>query len=196
MINMKADETSEVLYLGEQTTLNRVVELMNQNEVVILPCDTIYGLCAKVGPAEQTLRNIKGREETKPFIQLATVEQALAMCDVPEEIRSLWPCPLTCIMNRKDGKGTVAVRVPSDPFLQALMAKLDSPIYSTSVNESGYESLTNIMDIIYTYKDRIPAFVVGGEKQGTVPSTLLNVTTTPYTVIRQGSYEVSSLLNA
>ncbi|MCH3916209.1 MAG: L-threonylcarbamoyladenylate synthase [Spirochaetia bacterium] len=191
---MNFDENSEVLYLGEQKTFDRIVELMNANEVVILPCDTIYGLCAKVGPAEQNLRNIKGREMTKPFIQLATEEQALSICEVPDEIRALWPCPLTCVMNRKDGMGTLAIRVPSDPFLQAVMTKIASPMYSTSVNDSGYEALTNIMDIIYTYKDRIPAFVIGDEKQGTVPSTLLDVTKRPFRILRQGGYDASFLL--
>lgn len=186
-------ESSEVLYLQEQKTFERTVELLNENKVVVLPCDTIYGLCAKYGPAEETLRNIKGREETKPFLILATLKQAEELCNVPEDIKNVWPAPLTVVLNAKDG-GTLAVRVPSDPFLQAVMEQLGSPIYSTSVNESGYQSITNIMDIIVAYKDRVPAFVVDCDKQGTTPSTLINATTTPYTLLRQGKFDPSFLL--
>lgn len=187
-------EASEVLYLQEQKTFERTVELLKENKVMVLPCDTIYGLCAKYGPAEETLRNIKGREETKPFLILATIEQAKQLCHVPENIENVWPAPLTVVLNSKEG-GSLAVRVPSDPFLQAVMKELGSPIYSTSVNESGYQSLTNIMDIIVAYKEKVPAFVVDCDKQGTTPSTLINATTKPYSLLRQGKFDASFLLN-
>jgi L-threonylcarbamoyladenylate synthase len=187
------DENSEVLYLEQENTFNRTIEQLKANKVVVLPCDTIYGLCAKVGVAEETLRNIKKRKETKPFLVLATLEQVQEICIVPEDILELWPCPLTVILNKKEG-GTLAVRVPSDPFLQAVLEKLGSPIYSTSINESGHASLTNIMDIILNYKDRVPTFVVDSEMQGDTPSTLLNATVTPYQIIRQGKFKVPQYL--
>ena len=161
---------------------------------MVLPCDTIYGLCAKVGPAEQALRTVKYRGETKPFIVLATLEQAKQICLVPSDVEAAWPCALTAILPNLDGKGTTAVRVPSDNFLQEVLTKLGTPIYSTSVNESGYLTITNITDIIFSFKDRVPAFVVGSEKQGTVPSTLIDCTTKPYTLVRCGQYDASKLL--
>lgn len=187
------EETSEVLYLQDQKTFERTVQLLGDNKIMVLPCDTIYGLCAKVGPAEQLLKNIKGREETKPFLVLATLEQVKSLCHVPQEILDVWPAPLTVVLNRKEG-GTLAVRVPSDPFLQAVMNELKSPIYSTSVNSSGYQSLTNIMDIILTYKNKVPAFVVDCDLQGTIPSTLIDVTKTPYKILREGKFDASSLI--
>jgi L-threonylcarbamoyladenylate synthase len=183
------EEKSEVLYLEQDKTFKRTLDLLNENNVLVLPCDTIYGLCAKMGPAEETLRNIKYRKETKPFLILATLEQAQELCHVPDEIIDLWPCPLTVVLNKKEG-GTLAIRVPSDPFLQALLTQLDSPIYSTSINESGQASLTNIMDIILNYKDRVAAFIVDCQMQGSTPSTLLDVTLKPYKILRQGKFIV------
>ncbi|NCD04680.1 MAG: Sua5/YciO/YrdC/YwlC family protein [Spirochaetia bacterium] len=183
------DERSEVLYLEHEETFEKTIQLLNENKVIVLPCDTIYGLCAKMGEAEETLRNIKNRKETKPFLILATLKQAQDICEVPQDILNLWPCPLTVVLNKREG-GTLAVRVPSDPFLQALLEKLGTPIYSTSVNESGQASLTNIMDIILNYKERVPAFIVDSEMQGTIPSTLINASKRPYEIIRQGKYKV------
>jgi L-threonylcarbamoyladenylate synthase len=187
------EEEAEVLYRQIPGTVDQVVALLRDDKVVVLPCDTIYGLCAKVGPAEQTLRNIKYRAETKPFLILATLGQAKALCDVPADIEAVWPCSLTAILHNREG-GTTAVRVPADPFLQQVLEKLGSPIFSTSVNESGYDSITNITDIIFAFKDRVPAFVVGSEKQGTVPSTLIDCTVHPYRLVRNGTYDASSLL--
>ncbi|MDT4761433.1 L-threonylcarbamoyladenylate synthase [Sphaerochaeta sp. PS] len=187
-------EEAEVLYRQLPGTLDRVVQLLQEDKVLVLPCDTIYGLCAKVGSAEQALRKVKYRGETKPFLVLATLSQAKEICIVPKDIEEAWPCALTAILNNIDGSGTTAVRVPSGEFLQGMLKKLGSPIYSTSVNESGYQTITNITDIIFAFKDRVPAFVVGSEKQGTVPSTLIDCTTKPYTLVRCGQYDASALL--
>lgn len=187
-------EDAEVLYKQVPGTLEKTVTLLQEDKVVVLPCDTIYGLCAKVGPAEQALRSVKYRGETKPFLILATLEQAKKICIVPEDIEQAWPCALTAILHNKEGGGTTAVRVPQDSFLQEVLTRLDNPIYSTSVNESGYHTITNITDIIFSFKDRVPAFVVGSQKQGTVPSTLIDCTTKPYTLVRCGQYDASALL--
>ena len=191
---MSNSEEGQVLYRQVPGTVEKVVDLLEENKVLVLPCDTIYGLCAKVGPAENTLRNIKYRAETKPFLILATLEQAKELCIVPKDIEKVWPCSLTAILNNKQG-GTTAVRVPNDAFLQEVLQKLGSPIYSTSVNESGYQSITDITDIIFSFKDRVPVFVVGAQRQGIVPSTLINCTVQPYTLVRAGSYDASALLS-
>ena len=188
-------EESEVLYKQVPGTIERTVEFLQMDKVIVLPCDTIYGLCAKVGPAEQALRSVKYRGETKPFLVLATLEQAKQLCVVPKDVEDAWPCALTAILSNLDGSGTTAVRVPADSFLQEVLTRLGKPIYSTSVNESGYQSITNITDIIFSFKDRVPAFVVGSEKQGTVPSTLIDCTTKPYTLVRCGQYNALALLD-
>jgi L-threonylcarbamoyladenylate synthase len=188
------EETSEVLYLQDQKTFEKTVKILSEDKVMVLPCDTIYGLCAKVGTGEKNLKAVKPREASKPFLVLATIEQAKELCDVPSDIAETWPAPLTAVLNCKKG-GTLAVRVPSDPFLQALMTSLDSPIYSTSVNETGQLSLTNIMDIILTYKDRVPAFVVDTDLQGSIPSTLIDATTPTYKLLRAGKFDARNLLN-
>ncbi len=187
-------EEAEVLYKQLLGTLEKTVKLLQEDKVVVLPCDTIYGLCAKVGPAEQALRTVKYRGETKPFIVLATLEQAKEICIVPKDVEGAWPCALTAILSNLEGGGNTAVRVPADNFLQEVLTKLGKPIYSTSVNESGYLTITNITDIIFSFKDRVPAFIVGSEKQGNVPSTLIDCTTKPYTLVRCGQYDASALL--
>ena len=194
MGKLKNDESSEVLYRQNPGTLDIVVNRLQDDQTMVLPCDTIYGLCAKMGPASEKLYEIKGRDQRKPFLLLATLKQAKEICIVPKDIEKVWPCALTAIMENKTG-GTTAIRVPSDPFLQQVLEKLGSPIYSTSVNASGYASITSITDIIFAFKGKVPTFVVGSEKQGIVPSTLIDCTVHPYKLVRQGSFDASALLS-
>ena len=93
------DKESDVLYRQNPDTLDIVVERLKNDEVIVLPCDTIYGLCAKMGPAEEKLYALKERDQRKPFLILATLEQAKAICDVPADIEACWPCALTAIMD-------------------------------------------------------------------------------------------------
>ncbi|MDY0288018.1 MAG: L-threonylcarbamoyladenylate synthase [Sphaerochaeta sp.] len=190
----KQHEEAEVLYKQVPGTLERTVALLQEDKVVVLPCDTIYGLCAKIGPAEEALRSVKYRGETKPFLILATLEQAKEICIVPKDVEEAWPCALTAILSNREGGGTTAVRVPADAFLHEVLTRLGMGIYSTSVNESGYQTITSITDIIFSFKDRVPAFIVGSENQGKVPSTLIDCTTKPYTLVRCGQYDASALL--
>ena len=57
-------------------TLETISTLISDGGVAILPCDTIYGLCAAYEIGEKALMDLKGRDSSKPFLILATIEQA------------------------------------------------------------------------------------------------------------------------
>ena len=175
-------------------TLETITAIIRDGGVAILPCDTIYGLCAAYGIGEKPLMEIKGRDKNKAFLVLATLEQAKSLCsEIPEDIISSWPAALTVILNRKDG-GTIAVRVPNDPFLQKLLNDVGCPIYSTSVNIAGEQSLTNLSAICRRFEAIVDVVVRGDETQGKVPSTLIDATVRPYRLVRQGLYDASALI--
>ncbi len=175
-------------------TLETISTLISEGGVAILPCDTIYGLCAVYGVGEKALMNLKGRDGNKPFLVLATIEQAKDMCkDIPENIIKAWPAALTVILNKKEG-GTIAVRVPNDEFLQKLLQMVGSPIYSTSVNIAGEPSMLNLTAICKRFEALVDVVVRGEEIQGKVPSTLIDATVTPYRLVRQGLYDASALV--
>lgn len=175
-------------------TLETISAIIREGGVAILPCDTIYGLCAAYGIGEKPLMEIKGRDRNKAFLVLATLEQAVSMCtEIPEDILSAWPAALTVILNRKEG-GTIAIRVPNDPFLQKLLNEVGCPIYSTSVNMAGESSLTNLTAICKRFEALVDVVVRGDETQGKVPSTLIDATVKPYRLVRQGLYDASALI--
>ena len=109
-------------------TLETISTLISDGGVAILPCDTIYGLCAAYEIGEKALMDLKGRDSSKPFLVLATIEQARQLCEsIPQDILDAWPAALTVILNKKKG-GTIAIRVPNDSFLQNLLKMAGTPI--------------------------------------------------------------------
>ncbi len=177
-------------------TLETISTLIREGGVVVLPCDTIYGLCAAYKIGDKALMDLKGRPEDKPFLILATIEQAKKLCtSIPNDILSSWPAPLTVILDTVDGKKT-AIRVPADPFLQKLLEMTGKPIYSTSVNMAGEPSLLNFTDICRRFEAMVDGLVRDKEIQGTVPSTLIDATVRPYRVVRPGAFDAASLVEA
>jgi len=175
-------------------TLETISALIKDGGVAILPCDTIYGLCAAYGDGEKALMNLKGRDSSKPFLILATIDQAKELCtEVPQDIVRSWPAPLTVILNKKEG-GTIAIRVPNDEFLQKLLTMIGTPIYSTSVNIAGEPALHNLSAICKRFEALVDVVVKGDEIQGKVPSTLIDATCRPYKLIREGLYDASDLI--
>ena len=58
---------------NDRNSIKIASEKLLSGEIVIIPTDTVYGFSGIVKPESNTdkkIREIKGREEEKPFIQL------------------------------------------------------------------------------------------------------------------------------
>ncbi len=187
---------STIISKSQVHSIDLIVEHLLANKLVIMPCDTIYGIVGVVPDSLPTLKVVKGRMETKPFIQLVTFEMAHAIASDPIDAKviEVWPGPLTVIVRNKEGK-TTAMRVPLDAFLQEILERVGKPLYSTSVNISGEEALTSFQAMCERFSEVIPLFVRGDEQQGTIPSTIIDITTLPYRLLRKGYIDVTSLID-
>lgn len=172
----------------------RLRRALAEGGVVIMPCDTIYGLVGAAPASERRIRTLKGREE-KAFLQLIPAAEWLprfTAAELPEPLRPYWPGPLTVIF--PTSTGTVALRVPDDRRLRALMLELDQPLYSTSVNRSGEPALWRIDDIVREFGPSVDLVVDAGDLPARLPSTILDVTRRPYRVLRQGALRLPEAL--
>jgi len=109
------------------------VAALRAGRAVILPTDTVYGLCAL--PAhEAVLYELKGRDRSKPFALLAADIDTLVAA-VPGVDRSVLerylPGPYTLVF------GTVGVRVPDLPPSAAAVVHEVGVVVATSANLSG-----------------------------------------------------------
>src|SRR5688572_25599875 len=86
--------------------INEIAEILRDGKVVLLPTDTIYGLhgIATDASAVDRIGALKGREDTKPFIVLASSMDQLteigieAEVDLLRRLNNIWPAPLTAIL--------------------------------------------------------------------------------------------------
>ncbi len=153
-----------------------------------MPCDTIYGFVCSTAEAEEKIAKIKGREKNKPFIKLISSQeklQTLTPDKIESRILSLWPAPLTLIVNSLTG-GTIALRVPEDDFMIKILNNIDAPLVSTSVNKSGMPSINKIGEIVENFENFVDIIIDGGDLENPVPSTILDVSKHPYKIVRQG----------
>lgn len=167
---------------------------LRKGNVAAIACDTIYGLVGIVPESEGQIRRIKGRGETKPFLQLISDVSILTKYDVISpagEILKLWPGPFTFVFPLSSG-GTTAFRVPEDDYLRSLIRTLDTAIYSTSVNRAGMPPMDDPALIHTEFGDELALVEDSGTFPGRKPSTVVDLSVQPFRILRQGEGIVPS----
>lgn len=163
------------------------VEALRAGLPVILPTDTVYGLCALPGH-EEALYELKGRDRAKPIALLAADIDALLEA-VPGLDRALLsrylPGSYTLVLPSREG-GTVGVRVPHLPPESDEVVRAVGVVYATSANAAGGPSPRRLEDVPDEIRAACGAVVDAGELPG-VPSTVLDLTGEEPRVLRDGA---------
>lgn len=175
-----------------------IIRALADNEVVIMPCDTIYGLVGSAPETYSKIAELKKRKE-KHFLQLIPGPDISPYSpdSLPDRIRQFWPAALTVIVRDYNG-GTVALRYPDDPVLQKVLSVLGRPLYSTSVNISGESPLNSVDEIAAAFGGLVRLIVDGGNLEKKAPSTIVDLTREIPVIVREGavsSETVRSLLD-
>jgi len=185
---------------GEPTSvqLEQIATFFREGKVVLLPTDTIYGLHAIADDADAVARiaGIKGRDDAKPFIVLASSLAQFPQLGIsaPPEILnaldSIWPAPLTAVLPLRKpvpasrGANTLAIRIPALDWLRELVART-GPLVSTSANRSGEPPVENPRLLAHDLQDHIDAIIDGGTRAGK-PSAVLDLSSDEPRFIREG----------
>ena len=164
---------------------------------VVLPTDTVYGLCADAGSEEACRRALalKGRPEGQPAaLVCADVDSLLER--VPEVdagvVRALLPGPYTLVFPNPAGRypwlaeDTIGVRVPELPDAAEAAVAAVGAVMATSANLHGEPDSRRLEDVPERIRLACGALVDGGELPG-VPSTVLDLTGPEPRVLREGA---------
>jgi L-threonylcarbamoyladenylate synthase len=158
------------------------VAALRAGRAVILPTDTVYGLCALPGH-ENVLYELKGRDRSKPVALLAADVDALVAA-VPgldaSVIERYLPGPYTLVV------GEVGVRVPDLPPEAAEVVRAVGVVAATSANVSGGPDPRRVEDVPEEIREACGAIVDVGELPG-VPSTVIDLTGEEPRVLREGA---------
>jgi L-threonylcarbamoyladenylate synthase len=161
----------------------QAVAALRAGRAVILPTDTVYGLCAL--PAhEDVLFDLKGRDRSKPVALLAADIDSL-LAAVPGRLdRSVLerylPGPFTLVF------GDIGVRVPNLPPSAAAVVREVGVVAATSANLAGGRDPRRVEEVPEKVRAACGAIVDAGELPG-LPSTVLDLTGDEPRVLRQGA---------
>ncbi|PIT92244.1 MAG: threonylcarbamoyl-AMP synthase [Candidatus Harrisonbacteria bacterium CG10_big_fil_rev_8_21_14_0_10_42_17] len=167
---------------------------IKRGDVIAFPTDTIYGLLADATnpKAVEKVFKIKKRNRSKPFpVLVNSLTQAKKFAHITKTqetiLKKHWPGPYTFILNYKSGLTknavsrdiTVALRVPKETQIRALLSATKKPLVATSVNLAGEPGLNDASEIeTYFQKKKLkPNLVVHARvPKNARPSKIFNLT--------------------
>jgi len=190
--------------------MSDAVDALLAGEPVILPTDTVYGLCAAAHEAEPTQRlyALKGRDASQPSALLAADLEMLLEC-IPElrgraELiaRALLPGPYTLILPNParryrwitGGNPTaIGIRVVDLPDPADRVVSHVGCVVATSANLPGEPEPRRVADVPEELRAAVGAIVDVGELPGRA-STVLDFTSPEPRVLREGAGPVREAL--
>ena len=190
-------------------SIEAAIDILEKNEVVAIPTETVYGLAANAFSETAVSRvfETKGRPSYNPLIVHIANSERLAdlVSTFPENAKILadkfWPGPLTLLLPKKNsisnritaGKSTVAIRIPSHPIAQDLLEKLDFPLVAPSANRFKHISPTKPSHVFDSLGPDVP-IINGGECKLGLESTIVGFEDHGRPVVyRQGTISLESL---
>jgi tRNA threonylcarbamoyl adenosine modification protein (Sua5/YciO/YrdC/YwlC family) len=187
----------------EPRKIRRAVEALEAGGVIAYPTDTVYGLgCDLTNKnAIERLYAIKGMARSHPLAfvcpDLSDIARyAFVENQVYRVLRRFLPGPYTFIlgatrevpklvqMKRKN----VGIRVPACEVTRTLARELGRPIISSTAARPGEEPFVDPHEIDEAFRGL--AMVLDGGAGGLVPTTVIDLTTTPPEIVREGAGSV------
>tara|TARA_B100001029_G_scaffold98224_1_gene80797 strand:- start:132 stop:713 length:582 start_codon:yes stop_codon:yes gene_type:complete len=179
--------------------LDLAVEAINNNQVVGIPTETVYGI--GVNPYSQEavdkIFELKGRDEHKPLSILVSSYYDLhklgIVSTIPEVVELYWPGPLTIVVETTEefagGVGTknpfsIGVRVPDNKLAIELL-KITGPLAVTSANRSGENDITSDTEAQKIFGENVAEYLEGASLHGS-GSTIIDFRVDGGEILREG----------
>lgn len=188
--------------------IQKTIEILKEGGIVIFPTDTAFGIGCRIDDERAVARlfEIRRRPETKATpVLVAGLEMAEQWVDeipVParEVMMKYWPGGLTVVLNSSDtrvaklvkgGGSTLGVRMPDHDDLLQVIAGVGVPIIGSSANFAG-EATPFLQEDLDPELIKLVDFVLPGKtKGGTQPSTVIDGTTEPFKILREGALRLT-----
>jgi L-threonylcarbamoyladenylate synthase len=186
----------------DPAALEEALALLRAGEVVAIPTDTVYGVaCDSLNPAAiAAIYEAKGRPPQKalPLLMADATQIEIVVRELPPIAQTLiqqfMPGALTIVLPAKPhlpsiltaGSDTVAVRIPANGVVRYLARELGYPLAVSSANQSGDADSRTAQEVFERIGANIALILDGGTTPDKGSSTVLNLTTTPPRILREG----------
>ena len=182
--------------------INEAGDIIKRGGLVAFPTETVYGLGGDAfnSTSSEKIYAAKGRPSDNPLIvHIADIDDLKKVArDIPKAAYELadafWPGPMTMILNKVDelpetttgGLTTVAVRFPSHPVAQEFIKAAGGFVAAPSANKSGRPSPTSAKYVTEDMDGVIEMIIDGGDSDIGLESTIVDLTTDSFMVLRPG----------
>jgi L-threonylcarbamoyladenylate synthase len=187
--------------------VHQVASALKSGGIVAMRTDTVYGLLASVNRPDALARlvDLKDRPAAKPFVVLTAdwlgVRQVTShLPAVARQVGSkYWPGPVTLVLPAAPdlpaeilgSGGTIAVRIPHDALLLAVLRELRCPVAAPSANRAGEAPTPTAAETLHVFGAGIDLVVDGGPAQSGLPSTIVRCDGARGEVLREGAAVIS-----
>ena len=184
----------------EPRKVRRAVDLLEGGAVIAYPTDTVYGLgCDLTNKhAIDRLYEIKRMERSHPLAFVCPdlgdiARYAIVDNQVYRVLRRFLPGPYTFILQAtrevpklvQMKRKTVGIRVPACEATRALARELGRPIISSTAALPGGDPFIDPNEIDDAFHGL--ALVLDAGAGGSVPTSVIDLTTSPPVVVREGA---------
>lgn len=190
-------------------SINEAAQLLINGGVVVFPTSGLYGLGADATnpSAIKRIFDLKKRPAANPILILVPAADVIPTLveEVPfsgrEIMNRFWPGSVTVVFRARArvsplltaGTGKIGIRIPVHPVAASLVSTIGGPITGTSANLSGKPGVSEVCDLPEQILDGIDMVLDAGLLQGGQGSTVVDVTTDPPTLLREGAISMARI---
>lgn len=194
----------------DESELNKIKEILDNDGVIIFPTDTVYGIACNCfsEKAIKKVFDIKKRPENKPINVLSNNLDKIKLVsrNINEKEKFLidkyMPGALTIILDKNEkvsdtltaGLDTIGVRIPKNNISLRILENVSYPLATTSANISGDSAGIKITDFLKEFDGVVDAIIDGGETDLKVASTIVRVESgNKLKIIREGTLKIKEM---
>jgi L-threonylcarbamoyladenylate synthase len=183
--------------------ISKAAGVLSAGGILVFPTRSLYGLGVDAfnETAVEKLFHIKKRPAGKPILILIhdTEQLRFLVKDIPAAVKPLmhrfWPGRLTLVFhagkevpkNLTAGTGKIGIRQAGHPVAARLAAAFGRPITGTSANRSGRPGIFRCHDLDPGIQEAVDLVIDAGPLEGGAGSTVIDVTTDPPRILREGA---------
>lgn len=177
----------------DDDSLAQAKEIIRDGGLIVIPTDTVYGICCDPRNVEAIQRVYKAKQRPK----YKSLQVLLASTNDLDALRLDLPVPLnrlaaqflpgafspiavardncslaTLHRDPKGGPATQGIRIPNSAACLRIL-RATGPLAASSANLSGGESAQTIEEAVAAFGDAIDLYLDGGPTQGHIASTVV-----------------------
>jgi L-threonylcarbamoyladenylate synthase len=185
------------------TDLNdpKLVALLKDGAVGVMPTDTVYGLVCRAADENAVARlyELKSRENKPGTIIAGKLQQLIDLgirARYLKAVENFWPNPLSVVIPCGEelaylhqDKHSLAVRIPADDTLRDFLSQV-GVLLTSSANLPGEPTATNIAEARAYFGDKVDFYVDGGDITDHQPSTVIRIVDDAIEILREGAVHI------